>query len=275
MSDPRLTPFSGRVAHEGLRGLIDAPRFTEGEPARIIAPLVDLLRRPTGPRDRQLLRGARARVIDREGTTCFVQAEADGYCGWLRSEALGPDRPVTHRVHARATHLYAAPDIKSPETGALSLNARLEITESQGSFLHTGCGHWVPRTHLSPCDRPAEDPVAVAETLLGAPYLWGGNSQNGLDCSGLVQLALDACGLPCPGDSDLQEAALGPKLPLGTALMRGDLLFWRGHVAWVFDPETILHANAHSMSVTLEPAQQAIARIACEGPLTSHVRLSL
>lgn len=271
MSDPRLTPFSGRVAHIRLQGAIDAPAFTEGQMMRLRAPLTDLLRRPDGPRDRQLLRGARVCVIDQMGAIAYVQAEADGYCGWLPFQALTQDHPITHRVTAPATHLYTGPDLKSPDHAALSLNASVQITRTAGGFAQTDDGFWIPRQHISQTAAP--HPVAVAESLLGAPYLWGGNSHSGLDCSALVQLALHACNTACPGDSDLQERALGPALPDGMPPLRGDLLFWRGHVAWVSAPDTILHANAHTMSVAYEPLSDAIARIAPESPITAHIRL--
>jgi cell wall-associated NlpC family hydrolase len=272
VSDPRLTPFSGRVAHDSLRGQIDAPAFTVGTAASVTAPLVDLLRRPNGPRDRQLLRGAQVLELDRTGGMTYVLW--GGYCGWLDSQALGPACIPTHYVHARATHLYSRPDLKSPEAETLSLGARLAITGQTGVFLHISCGRYVPSPHVTPLGQPDPDPVAVAERLLGTPYLWGGNSHDGIDCSGLVQVALHLAGRPCPADSDLQHTAFTDyALPDATAPERGDLLFWRGHVAWVADPDTILHANAHSMSVAYEGLRAAIARIAPESPVTAHIRL--
>lgn len=271
--DPRLTPFSGQVAHEALRGQIDAAAYTAGEMMRLRAPVTDLLRRPGGPRDRQLLRGARVCVIDLQGECAYVRAEADGYCGWIAQSAPGPDHPVTHRVANVSTHLYQRPDLKSPDHATLSLNSLLRITDHAEGFLRCDDGLWLPEQHLAPIDQPEDDPVTVAEMLLNAPYLWGGNSAAGLDCSALVQLALQACALPCPGDSDLQQAALGVALSPDTPAKRGDLLFWHGHVAWVSAPDLILHANAHSMTVAYEPLQEAITRIAPESPVTAHKRL--
>ncbi len=270
MSDPRLTPFSGRMALRGTQ--VHGATETDGTPARVTAPLVDLCRKPNGRRDRQMLRGALVRVIDRQPDHAFVQSQADGYCGWVTAPSLGPDRPVTHRVHALATHLYTAPDLKSPDVARLSLNSQLSLDAQSGDFAQSDCGNWVPVAHVTPLTSAAPDPVSVARQFLGVPYLWGGNSCWGIDCSGLVQAALLACHLPCPGDSDLQMAALGPKLPKDTDPKRGDLLFWAGHVAWVSGPDTMLHSTAYGMAVREEPLGPACARIAEKTPLLAHIR---
>ena len=260
--DRRLTPFSGRVAHVSLRGQVAAEAFVEGEPAALAVPLADLCAAPGGARDRQLLLGAAVTVLERRDGWAFVQAVADGYCGWLEAVALGPSESSTHVV-AAATHLYPAPDLKRRETGRLSLNARVTVTGAEGAFLSTPQG-WLPAVHLRPLGAPEADPVAVAERLIGTPYLWGGNSRDGIDCSGLVQAALWACGRDCPGDSDLQ-AALGRPLAEGERPARGDLAFWPGHVGWMVDAETLIHANAHHMAVAVEPLAVAAERIAAAG----------
>lgn len=272
MSDPRLTPFSGRMALRGAQ-VAGAPE-TDGTLARIAVPVVDLRRAPDGPRDRQLLRGAQVRVIDEQTDHAFVQAQADGYCGWVLADALCADRPMTHRVRAMATHLYTRPDLKSPETARLSLNSQLVLGVGSGDFLQSDCGHWVPSAHVTPISELARDPITVARQFLGVPYLWGGNSCWGIDCSGLVQAALFACGVPCPGDSDQQLTALGHALPEQTSPECGDLLFWKGHVAWVSSPEKLLHATAFGMSVVEEPLLAACARIKEQTPLLAHVRIS-
>ncbi|GAB4303211.1 MAG: NlpC/P60 family protein [Roseovarius sp.] len=241
---------------------------------RVCVPVADLLRHPDGPRERQLLLGEAVRVIARHEAWVEVAARRDGYRGWLAADVLAPLPAPSHRVAARATHLYPAPDFRTRESATLSLNSLLCGQSSCGRFARTPQG-FVPAAHLEALATPPADPVSVAETLLGTPYLWGGNSAFGVDCSGLVQMACLACAIPCPGDSDEQAAALGRALPEGAALRRGDLLFWRGHVAWVADPQTLLHANAFHMAVTFEPIGAAIARIARQGdgPLTARKRL--
>jgi cell wall-associated NlpC family hydrolase len=179
--------------------------------------------------------------------------------------ALRDDRKATHWVAAPATHLYSGPDIKEREHAALSQGARLTIAKEHSRFFETDDGLFVPRRHLRTIGDWLDDPAAVAEGYLGTPYLWGGNSRTGIDCSGLVQASLLACGIPCPGDSDLQLAALSRELPPGSACQRSDLLFWPGHVAMAVDGQRMIHANAFNMAVTYEDIAAATARIAAQG----------
>lgn len=246
--------------------------------ATVHLPVVDLLNAPGGRRERQLLCGAEVELRTHEGEWCSLRAMADGYEGWARARSVGirqdATRHATHVVIARATHAYSAPDLKSPERCALSMGSLLCVTGQKGRFWDTDQGY-VPLMHLQPRDGFETDPVAVAEQLLGTPYLWGGNSSFGIDCSGLVQMACRRCGIDCPGDSGPQERSLGKPLAPGTAAQRGDLLFWPGHVAWVLDQDTLLHANAYHMAVAKEPMQAAIARISAQGDgeVTAHKRL--
>ncbi len=260
-TDRRLTAATDRIALDCLRGLIERPAYTPGRPVRLSAALADLCRAPAGPRDRQLNFGADLTLLDERDGWAFVQAALDGYCGWVRAEHLGGSLPaITHRVGAAATHVYSGPDLKTPETASLSLGARLSVTARENGFAQLAQGGWVPVQHLS--DRPARDPAAVAERLIGTPYLWGGNSRAGIDCSGLVQAALGACAAPCPGDSDMQEAAFPP---VSDQIRRNDLLFWPGHVALALDDRQMIHATAFAMAVIIEPIDRAIARIEAAG----------
>lgn len=258
-TDRRLTPFSGRVALETLRGRIEAPDWTAGEPAEVAVAVADLCDAPSGRRDRQLLLGEALVVIERREGHVFVQADKDGYCGWLAAAAVGAPTAPTHWVAAPGSHLYTAAKVQAPEIAALSLGTRLHVGGIEGAFARTPHGH-VPAVHLRALGDWFTDPVQVAESLLGTPYLWGGNGRGGIDCSGLVQAALTACGIACPGDSDLQRS-LGRDIPEEEPLAPGDLLFWRGHVAMVADAERLIHANGHHMAVAHEGIAACIARI--------------
>lgn len=270
--DRRLHRASARYAHVSLAGKTGLP-LTEGAAAAVAVPLADLLRAPHGARERQLAHGEGFRVIDREGGHAFGFAEKDGYCGWLPEAALGPALEATHWVASSGTHLYAGPSVQHRDLAALPMGARLRVLGSSGAWAETALG-WVPLGHLMPVGHWRSDPAGVAEGFLGTPYLWGGNSRAGVDCSGLVQMAHLACGIPCPGDSDLQEA-LGRALAEGAELRRGDLVFWRGHVAIALDGARTIHANGHTMSVAVEAIAACTARIAASGggPVTHRRRL--
>lgn len=259
MTDRRLTPFSGRIALNALRGQIDAPAFTAGEAAEVAVPVADLLTAPGAGRDRQVILGEALTLIDRRDGHAFVQAAKDGYCGWLAEAAVGAPTAPSHWVAVPGSHLYTAPKVQAPEIAGLTLGARLHVLAIDGKFAQTPHG-WVPQVHLRALGDWLDDPVAVAEGLLGTPYLWGGNSRAGIDCSGLVQAALTACGIACPGDSDLQQG-VGTPVPEEASLRPGDLLFWTGHVAMVADETRLIHANGHRMAVTYEEIEACIARI--------------
>lgn len=261
--DARLTPGNDRAALLTLRGKIETERFVAGEPAAVALPLVDLCDRPDGARDRQLLLGDAVTVIDRHLGWAFVQANKDGYCGYLPETALGSATIPTHWVTAAATHLYPEPRVQARETASLSFGARVAVLDADARFARTAAG-FVPAMHLAPLSFRFDDPAKVAALFLGTPYLWGGNSRGGIDCSGLVQAALLACGIACPGDSDLQQA-VGTGVPATEALRRGDLMFWRGHVAIAQDDRHIIHATGHVMAVTVEETEAAIHRIAAAG----------
>ncbi len=264
MSDRRLVPANARVAAEELRGRVQAPRYVTGEWRRVCGPLADLLAAPGGARDRQLARGERFEVFEHHAGHAFGRAARDGYVGYIAEAELGADTAVTHRVAAAATHVYPAPDIRARELCTLSIGALVRVTATADRFAQTDDG-FLPAAHLRPLAEPERDPVAVAERLIGSPYLWGGNGFGGLDCSALIQIGCLACAIPCPGDSDLQEAGLGAALPRAAALQRGDVVFWRGHVGWIPAAGELLHANAHHMAVVREPLAEATARIAAQG----------
>lgn len=241
---------------------------------RVIQPVIDLLRSPDGARDRQLLFGDTVQVAKEQDGWSRITADKDTYSGWVRSAQLGPEVPQTHRITAPATHAYEQADMKTRDLASLSFGSTVQALSQTDGFLETELG-FIPAVHTAPVSDIQTDPVTVAELFLGTPYLWGGNSRFGIDCSGLVQAGLLACSIACPGDSGDQEQAVGTALPEGTPPQRGDLLFWKGHVAWASGPNMLLHANAYHMAVAYEPMDQAIARILAQGdgPVTAHKRL--
>lgn len=272
MKDSRLTPANGRVACESLRGVIAADTYVEGAARQVIRPVADLLRAPNGPRDRQLLLGDSVRVFEERDGYAFLQADKDGYCGYVLETQLGAKSSASHWVNAPSSHIYEDANFKSRDVMAISYGSKIEVLEMQARFARTEFGY-VPRQHIAERGEVARSPAQIARLFLGTPYLWGGNSRFGIDCSGLVQAALLACGIECAGDSDLQEKTLG-RDATGKPKM-GDLLFWKGHVAMLADSKTLIHANAHTMSVVLEGLDVAIARIAAQGDgeVTRHARL--
>ena len=272
MSDRRLTPANERVAALYLAGKVVAERYLEGWPMMVDAPVADLCTAPQDARDRQLLMGAEVTVFeDREGWS-FVQA-ADGYVGYVASDYLAQVVAPTHFVATFATHAYALEDFKSRNQFSLPFGARVTVVDERRKFFETNRG-FVPKTHLRALDRPFTDPATVAQLHFGVPYLWGGNSTRGIDCSGLIAASLSACGLACPADSDLQRNGVG--FDIDGPLMRGDLIFWQGHVGMMVDGETMIHANAHNMATVYEPLERAILRIDVQGdgPVQARKRIA-
>ena len=274
--DARVTPARPDLAAKHLEGKVAAARFAEGTPREVIAPQAPVRHAPSheAPLDTEALKGERLTVYEENGEGwSWVQLAGDGYVGWMPSEALGSPGPaVTDKVSALRTFAFPRPSIKLPPVEALTLGVTLAIAKREGDFAVTAWGHYLPARHLSPLNAKESDFVAVAERFIGVPYLWGGKTSFGLDCSGLVQVSLTAAGVACPRDSDMQENALGSALPLDAKFKRGDLLFWPGHVAIVRDADTIVHANGFHMATALEPIKDAIARIEKAGSKLRSVR---
>jgi len=275
--DPRLTPARPDLAAAHLEGKVAAARFVAGEEREVVDAVAPVRRAPTpdAPLDTEALKGERVTVYETtEEGWAWGQLAGDGYVGWLPSNALAPPGLApTHKVAVPRTLVFPGPDIKLPPIEALSLGARLAITHIEGPLAVTASGGCVPAGHLVRLNGTADDIVSVAETFAHVPYLWGGKTSAGIDCSGLVQIALSACGLRCPRDSDMQERTLGTPLAANLSeVRRGDLVFWKGHVAIVRDWATLIHANAFHMAVAIEPTRDAVARIRAAGSEITSVR---
>jgi cell wall-associated NlpC family hydrolase len=279
--DRRLTPARADLAADHLRGLFDARRYAKGQAKRVIASSAPLRRaaQADAPLETEALHGEGVSVYDESDGWAWVQLDRDKYVGYLPGAAVAAPSEPTHRITALRAHAYPGPSIKSPPRMALSLGARLAIVGHDGDFAISADGLYVWARHLAESGWREPDYVAVAERFLETPYLWGGRTSEGIDCSGLVQTALAAAGQASPRDSDMQEAALGEPIAIDdplTPLERGDLVFWSGHVGIMRDPVTLLHANGWHMKVVSEPLAEARARIAANGggDITSVRRLS-
>lgn len=277
--DRRLTPARPDLAARHLEGRVAADRFVDGQIMQVKEGVVDVKRepRPDASLDTQVVYGEIVTVYDEEEGWAWAQLASDGYVGWVAANALWSQTyEPTHRVCAPRSFIYPRPNIKDPPLLATPLGAELRIVDERDKFYVTSEGGFVYRSHLARIDEPAPDFVAVAETLIYAPYLWGGKTSMGVDCSGLVQMSMRLAGMKAPRDTDLQEVELGDKVEEGAPLQRGDLVFWKGHVGIMRDATYLLHANATHMLVASEPLEEVRARnvAAGAGPVTSIKRLA-
>ncbi len=278
MDDPRLTPARPEVAAKYLEGKVKAARFVEGEAFCVSESIVPLREAPASNAMllTQALKGERVTVYDRNGEGfAWGQLNDDGYVGWIPDAALAkPGSEPTHKITSLRTFAFPGPSIKLPPVETLSIGAQVTVVRDDGAFAVTRDGWYLPRGHLGGLDTFENDFVAVAERFVGTPYLWGGKSSLGIDCSGLVQISLNAAGTGCPRDSDMQQDGIGRTLDATgmQKLQRGDLIFWKGHVAIVRDADTIVHANAHHMATVIENARDAIARIKAAGSEVTAIK---
>ncbi|MCI4665716.1 MAG: C40 family peptidase [Neomegalonema sp.] len=273
--DPRLNAIRSDLADSRLRGVVAAERYVDGVPAYVSAPFAPFWPRP----DESIgfaatkLMGEPLNVFETQGEWVWAQSARDGYVGYAKADAVSFGAPAVgaddraFRVTALRAPVYLKPNATAAIIGAMPFEARLIASAEAESGFHRvrGLGRdgWAAARHIAQQDAPfPSDWVSVAERFLGAPYVWGGETADGLDCSGLIALARRGAGLPTLRDSDMQAATVGAPLASDAALKRGDLIFWRGHVGVMRDGETLLHANAYAMAVSSEPLAGALARIA-------------
>ncbi len=261
--DPRLNPFRDDLAAAYLKDRVRAARFAEGERRQVVRGILDLRRGPRddAPLDSQLLHGEAVNVYDQAEGWAWVQSAGDGYVGYVAADGLSERVAApTHSLAALRSYLFAEPDFKSPTLDLRSMASPLAVVEEREGFARLAGGGWVFGGHLAPLGETVADYVETARAFLGTPYLWGGRSSVGLDCSALVQIALARAGVFALRDTHMQEENLGEALDGKDGIACGDLVFFPEHVAIALDPETVIHATALHMAVAVEPLAQLEAR---------------
>ncbi len=273
--DPRLNAYRPDLAASALRGKVHAARFVDGRAALVARGVADLRRRPeaSAPLDTQLLFGETVSVFERTNGWAWVQNATDDYVGYVEAAALGDalEAAPGHYLKVLRSFLYPEPDLKVPPLDAISFMSPLRVTGTRDRFSEVsqaaGGSGWIYTDHLAEAGETAPDFVATAHMFLGVPYLWGGRSSLGLDCSALVQLSLARAGVAATRDSGAQSVSVGRPLAWRagqTPLQRGDLVYFPGHCAIALNETDVLHTNAGAMLTAIEPLADVIGRVEAE-----------
>ena len=272
--DSRVTPANGRVAANFLKGKVNSESFLEGSKAQCGFGPTDLLNAHDGNRVSQLSLGDPIKVFERLNGFAYIQSEKDQYCGYISESYVAPRTKLSHWVYVAGSNSYIKPDFKQKDMNEFFLGDKVTVKKVTGVWAELTNGGFIPVCHLKKIEYQLVDYVATSRLLLNSPYLWGGGSRKGIDCSGLVQLALNVCGINCPRDTDMQEESVGKRVKL-TEAKKGDLVFWRGHVGILSEDDTLIHANAYHMAVIEEDFNLVMARIEKSdgGVVTSIKRL--
>lgn len=267
--DPRLHAFRPDLADSRLKGDVTAERFTAGVPARVVVPVAALHKTADQSSERQseCLFGEELTIFEETKDFGWAQSRKDGYVGYIAREAFSTTcAKASHRIIKPRSFQYAGPDLRSPMIAPLSIGSNLNVmdeVETRGTlYALLDNGFFVVSSHIADIEQTIKDYVAIAESLIYTPYLWGGASGLGIDCSGLVQLSMMMAGKTVLRDTDMQSTTIGREISRNDGLKRGDLVFWKGHVAIMADQQNIIHANGASMDVKVEPLDTAIERIA-------------